>query len=262
MGGTVIQGNGECAVLSHRGLHGHHPENSLDALEASIRLGADGVEIDLRRTADGVVVLVHDEDVQGVRVADVSHAHLRRLAPWVPTLDEALTAIGGRTFVNLELKEPGYENAVVSAVQQRLPAGSYLFTSFLDRTLRAAATAAGSGTACGLLIGDSSVRHTGRWLGEWVSLARGSLAGAHLLVMHWTLATPRLLRRARRLGRPIIVWTVNDEALLARFMRDPAVVAVITDTPAVALRVRDGGDRVSVRGTTVRHDSARRGSPR
>lgn len=116
-------------VIAHRGGSGLWPENTLYAFRHSLALGADVVEMDLRRSADGELVVLHDESVErttdGVgAVSALTLAQLKRLDAgyrWtrngktfpyrsrgitVPTLDEVLLALPGRRF-NLEIK-PGY----------------------------------------------------------------------------------------------------------------------------------------------------------
>lgn len=93
--------------LAHRGAHARHPENTLAAFEAALALGFDGIETDVRVTADGQCVLVHDRVLPGARpVAALSHAALAAaLGHPVPTLAEALEALPG-AFWNIEIKTP------------------------------------------------------------------------------------------------------------------------------------------------------------
>src|SRR5438132_7158722 len=79
------------ALWGHRGAAASVRENTVAAFEAAVAAGADGVELDVRRAADGRLVVHHDELPP-------------ELPPWVPTLDEALDACGD-LLVNVELKE-------------------------------------------------------------------------------------------------------------------------------------------------------------
>lgn len=106
-------------VIAHRGHHAEHPENSLAAIRAAFELGADGVEIDVRTTADGHLVLMHDPTVDRTTtgtgaVGDLTLSELRTLSlrhgqyptrEVVPTLAQALEAVRGRGFVYLDLKD-------------------------------------------------------------------------------------------------------------------------------------------------------------
>ncbi|TDD05360.1 glycerophosphodiester phosphodiesterase family protein [Saccharopolyspora terrae] len=108
-------------AAAHRGAWRDHPENSLAAIDEAVRDGAEIVEIDVRKTADGHLVLMHDETVDRTtngtgEVSDLTLAQIKQLrlkehlggeqaaltAHSVPTLDEAMLAVKGRAMVNLD----------------------------------------------------------------------------------------------------------------------------------------------------------------
>ena len=105
--------------IAHRGLHVVERENTVAAFRAAVLAGVDGVELDVRRTLDGALVVHHDPSVEGAVVAESLSGDL---APYVPTLDEALGALDG-TFVNVEIKnirhpsEPTYDESGEFAAQ-------------------------------------------------------------------------------------------------------------------------------------------------
>jgi glycerophosphoryl diester phosphodiesterase len=129
-------------VVAHRGCHapspqrgiGGAPENSLLALENCIAIGADMMETDIRRSKDGVLVIMHDPDVDrttdghglvtDLTAAQLTHLHLRQgfggpSAPLtgqtVPTLEALLRAAQGRLAINLDIKAPIYEETIAMA---------------------------------------------------------------------------------------------------------------------------------------------------
>src|SRR2546430_9775856 len=91
-------------VLAHRGARRVAPENTLEAFLAARALGADGVELDVHRTADGALVVHHDANARGIGVlAERPEAEIRATRPEIPTLEEALDACAGM-LVNIEVK--------------------------------------------------------------------------------------------------------------------------------------------------------------
>ena len=96
------------SVLAHRGANRMAPENTLQAFIAAGALGADGVELDVHRTADGALVVHHDAAARGLGVlAERPAAEIRTARPEIPTLEEALEACTGM-LVNIEVKNlPG-----------------------------------------------------------------------------------------------------------------------------------------------------------
>src|SRR5271155_5597270 len=100
------------SVYAHRGLHDKERENTVGAFTAAVALGVDGVELDVRRTGDGVLVVHHDPTIGRLGIAE---ALQRDLPTYVPTLDEAMKACEG-VLVNVEIKnergrhEPAYDD--------------------------------------------------------------------------------------------------------------------------------------------------------
>ena len=105
-------------IFAHRGYHGvSFPENSLAAFQRAVDHGADGIETDIRRTADGTAVLFHDRCLaDGTPVASLTRAELStRAGHDVPSLEEAL-AQGWDIEWDLELKDAGSSHAALPII--------------------------------------------------------------------------------------------------------------------------------------------------
>ncbi len=106
--------NRSVAVISHRGEHLHHPENTMPAFEEAVRVGADYFEVDVRTTSDGKLVLMHDAQVnrttngQG-EVAKMTFDEIRALdaggGAKVPTFDEVLDYARGKINIYVDVKQ-------------------------------------------------------------------------------------------------------------------------------------------------------------
>ena len=92
-------------VIAHRGYSEKYRENTLEAIEKAIEHGADWVEVDLQLTGDGEIVLSHDYCVGLRRISEMSLKELKDVAPWIPTLEEAISSFGGKTGFYLEVKD-------------------------------------------------------------------------------------------------------------------------------------------------------------
>jgi len=124
-------------VISHRTQGGTMPENTIVGLEAALAAGADGIEIDVRATSDGVVVLLHDEtlerttgDARAVSSVTFEELGAVRTLPLhgvgpqaVPTLAEVLAAVAGRAILVIEIKQAGIEEEIASVVREADAAG-------------------------------------------------------------------------------------------------------------------------------------------
>jgi glycerophosphoryl diester phosphodiesterase len=109
-------------VIAHRGEHLHHPENTLPAFQAAVDAGADFFELDVRTTADGKLVLMHDGTVDRMtgakgEIARMTFDNLRQLdvaGARIPTFDEALTFAKGKICVYIDSKQISAEDAVAA----------------------------------------------------------------------------------------------------------------------------------------------------
>lgn len=210
-------------VIAHRGAWDPEPQNSIAAFERALELGADGIELDVRRTADGRLVVVHDQRIGVTPVARLTAEQLRdRLSPGqAPDLDEVLAALAPlRALVDIELKEDGYVADAMATVARHLTPDRYVVTSFLDATLPQVRAAVGQART-GLLL---AARRPARTLER-----RVEQVAPDFLALHTTLARTGLLELAARRGLPAWVWTVNEPRLLRTLLADPRVEAVITD---------------------------------
>jgi glycerophosphoryl diester phosphodiesterase len=221
-------------VIAHRGAWGRAApgapaENTLEAFEAAIALGADMIELDVRRTRDGRLIVFHDARVKTVPTSSMRYEAIRikgtRSRP--PLLEEVLALTKGRIALNLEVKEPGYVEDTV-ALLRRHDFERCLLSSFLDDVVLEAKTLAPELEA-GLLIATGLRR---------ALATRLPATKADTLGLHRRLADATALTKAAAAGVRCVVWTVNAPRALDRYLGHPAVEGVITDRPALALERR------------------------
>lgn len=201
-------------------------------IEAAIAMGADYVEIDVQRCADGSLVLLHDS-------VDVA-------PPGTLGYADALDLLAGRTRLHLDLKVRGGEVPIVEQAVTRLGTEALLVTTLDDDGVRAVrdwADAEGHDLLVGLSLGrglhDIPVLHAIRVrLTELFPAVRYRRSGANLAVAHHWLARLHVRRFARRHGFPLLVWTVDTPRSLAYWLRPGRAWLVTTNHPEVALRMR------------------------
>jgi glycerophosphoryl diester phosphodiesterase len=215
-------------VLAHRGAWDQAPQNSLDAIRRAAALGCDGVEIDVRRSADGRLVVIHDRRLGWRPVGRLTHEQARaRMRPGqAPLLADVLdAAAAGHLLVDVELKEGGYVEEVMALIAQRLPRDAYVVTSFRPGVLIQVKRHAPE-TRTGLLLARRAARQAERRLHE---------TGANFLLPHVSLLRTGIVEWAAGQGLASWVWTVNDEDTMRALGADPRVAALITNAPARAL---------------------------
>jgi glycerophosphoryl diester phosphodiesterase len=222
-------------ILGHQGARATHPGNTIAAFTAALEQGADGVELDVRRTLDGTLALSHDPALpDGRQLVDLGAADLPEE---VPALSEALRALEPARLVNVEIKnwpddtdfDPGLAlaDAVVAALADRgeLDDGRVLVSCFhlgtVDRVHELA-----PGLATAWLVYDA--REPG-------PLIEQTVAHGHVAIHpHQAFITPELVDEAHAAGLAVNTWTCDDPERL-RWFQDLGVDAVVTNDPALAV---------------------------
>ncbi len=227
-------------VLGHRGASAHAADNSIEALELAVAHGADGVEIDVRFTADDVVVLHHDADIGEMgplihhRFADLRTAH-----PGVTTLDEALGVLADLT-INVEIKnsplDPDYDP------QHRMADFVAHWAAQHDIRERVIVTSFNPDTSIAVRRADESLI-TGQLLPvsfDALSAVEAVAEAGHAWLAPWVgdvvSEAPSVLAAAHAAGIKVVVWTVDDPDHI-RILADAGVDALISDDPQATLQV-------------------------
>ena len=238
-------------IFAHRGASVHAPENTLAAFELALEHGADAIELDVKLSADGHAVVIHDTTVDRTtgahgRVKDLSLAQLRALdagsfisaqfhGEKIPMLEEVFEAVGRRTFINVELTNYNSSGdhlveTVCMLVKKFNLQNRILFSSFFASNL-AKARGFLPEVPRGLLAKPSV-------LGLWARSFGFTFGSYQALHPNAADVTPQQVQRAHRLHRRVNVYTVNRPELMRRFMAWD-VDGIITDDPRLAVQIRD-----------------------
>ncbi len=243
-------------VLAHRGSHlpAGPVENSLGAFVRAIDQHVDVLELDVRRTLDGVLVVNHDPRVLPgtARIAKTRQADLPRLPDGQPVASLAEVAALARSRgakLAVELKEAGYEREVIDVLRGAgLVGDAFELISFAPKSLRAV-KAIDPAIRTGLLapripefLRESALYPAAIWLLErrdWQpALNRAARVGADYVSVDHRMLTPKFLAAAERRGIPFDVWTANTTQQIRRAL-DAGASGIVTDHPVVAMRMRD-----------------------
>lgn len=209
--------------IAHRGRHLEHPENTLAAFAAARAAGAQGIETDVRRSADGLPVLFHDRLTgDGRAVADLTREELAAAAGYpVPTLDEALAADdGGDLIWNVEIKTAAAAAAAGEVIARFAALRRIVVTSF-QHALVAPLAAIPGVEGGGLLLASRPAVSVLAELGKTTGL----------VVWHYEALDVELLARAADHGLRSWVYAVEGPAEHRRCVELAAagLGAVITD---------------------------------
>jgi glycerophosphoryl diester phosphodiesterase len=214
--------------LAHRGDWRAAPENTIAAMQAALAIrGCDGLEFDVRASADGAPILLHDEDlerVQGVRAAASSLTAGQLEAHGVPTLSAVLAAVGQGPFLDVELKE--WVPAVVGVLDAARGDESgglerAVISSFEDDVL-----------------GDVGRLRPGwsRWLNAKeltpATIERARALGCSAISVEWHAITDGNIAEVARAGLELAAWTARRPATYRR-LEGLGAIAICVEAAAL-----------------------------
>jgi glycerophosphoryl diester phosphodiesterase len=227
----------QVAVTAHRGSSLAAPENTMSAVRLAIEQGADFAEIDVQETADGEIVLLHDDDLMRIaslnkRISELSFAEVQELdaGSWfsreyagerIPRLLDIIELARGRIKLNIELKgtqKPSrVTQRVVEMVRQQDFLGQCVITSIDREALR-----------------EAKKLEERLEVGQIVTVSVGDITrlDVDFLSVSAKNVNQQLIRAAGRSGKQIHVWTVNNPRQMST-MINLGVDNIITDDPPV-----------------------------
>lgn len=248
----VLESLSQPVIFAHRGASAHAPENTLAAFELALAQQADAIELDVKLTADGQVIVFHDSKVDRTtnghgKVQDMTLENLKKLdagsffgsqfaGEKIPTLAEVFEAVGKRTFINIELKNhkthgEDLVQAVCMLVKKQQMQKRVMFSSFFPDALFKAHSYLPN-VPRGLLSLHG-------FLGVWArsfGFSFGKYDALHPSLLDFT---QQQVTRVHRLRRRVHVYTVNKEEDMRRLYKW-GVDGIFTDDPQLAVKVRTG----------------------
>ncbi len=221
-------------VIAHRGASGSEVENSLAAFRAAGPKGADAVELDVHASADGVLFVHHDETIGATK--HIPHLPARQIQSFrlsngeaIPTLPQALTAVGSALQVFVEVKSlaPAYDERLFEALDHGPNPRGYAVHSFDHRIVRRLGTERPSlrrGVLCSAYLVQP--------------LAPLEDAGATILWQERTMVDAPLVEALHGAGASVYVWTVDSPDEMRR-LAELGVDGLCTNFPDVGRRTVD-----------------------
>ncbi len=238
-------------IFAHRGASAFAPENTLAAFELAVIQNADAIELDAKLSADGQVVVIHDQSVDRTtdgagQVLELPLSALKELdaGNWfgeeytgelIPTLDEVFEAVGRKIFINIELTNYAslrdqLADKVVELVQRHNLQGSILFSSFNPFALRRAHQLLPE-VPLGLL---SFPGLAGLWARSWPGSWLVPYQALHPVLQD---TREKLISWQHVRGRRVHTWTVNNSEDM-RWLFRHKVDGIFTDDPLLAQQIR------------------------
>ncbi|MDO8470650.1 MAG: glycerophosphodiester phosphodiesterase [bacterium] len=214
--------------IGHRGAKAYAKENTLESFREALKLGVNALEMDVRSTKDGHMVISHDEDLQRVfrakgNINDLTLLQIKALTKGLmPTLEEALRCIEKkgkkieRVFV--ELKEVGHEAKVLNIIKKTKMRAAII--SFLEEALQNARKLDKR-----VELGFIYVRHP-----DPIKTALGLKASYLMPLYRFTHA--KNIEKAHEKGLKVVVWTINTRKEAKEYVAK-GVDGIASDKPDI-----------------------------
>ncbi|NEQ12882.1 MAG: glycerophosphodiester phosphodiesterase [Moorea sp. SIO3E2] len=229
-------------IIAHRGASNCAKENTIEAYEKAIELGADFIEFDVRITKDGVLISHHDPMIANKAISQLSFAEINRIAGQqgfrVPTVEEVLRLTTNKIKLAVELKEEGYEEKVMALVMGYTNIDDFVILSFNIPSLRWIKSNYPE-VKTGLLLSKKNNKFLIILLRVFGILVFQKLIRftPDILALQWETLKFGLLKIAAKQGKPVFVWTVNDQKTIGKLLNDNRVHGIITDRPDLARKL-------------------------
>lgn len=208
-------------IIAHRGACFYKNENSISAFSKAIKMKADMIEFDVRKTLDNKIIVIHNGKVKGGKDYTLSYAEIdKRLQHRVPILEEVLKFLKGKIKINIHLKEKDYEKEVIKIILKYFKEKDVLISSeFLDSLRKIKENHPKIKTG---LVMNFNIKNIFIFPKEKIF---------DYLIPRWQLINPFFIRKARKYNKPMIPWTINNKRLAQRLLKNEMIVGILTDRP-------------------------------
>jgi glycerophosphoryl diester phosphodiesterase len=219
--------------IGHRGAKGHIAENTLASFQKALDLGADGIELDVHLSADGEVIVIHDETVDRTtdgkgRVKDLSLSQLRHLkigdSHRIPTLAETIAFIPKNKLINIELKVKIAAKPVMHLIEKWVAEDAHDYSQFLISSFDWIALKEIREANANIPLGVLTETNLELAIGFSESIK------SETLHPYFHLLTPENTKQIQQKGIAVFPWTVNEQEDLNR-LQSFGVNGIITDFP-------------------------------
>ena len=215
--------------IGHRGASAYEPENTLRSFQKAIELGVNAVELDVRRTKDNQLVVIHNANVNKTTngngsvnelTLDEIKCFVTEKGEKVPALEEALQFLGKRVTILLELKETGIEEQIINLVNKKGLIENIIIISFHEEALRKVRELDPK-----IITGLIYVRHKN-------PVQTALDLNAQYLLPLYRFTHSDNVRKAHENGLKVIVWTINTAEEVAEYKKK-GVDGIASDKPEI-----------------------------
>lgn len=233
-------------IEAHRGASGYEYQNTIRAFEKAVEMNADAIELDIRKTQDGKIIVVHDPTYEGKAINEWNYEKLKiatnnSQSPFeMPLLEDVLLQYKSKILLDIEIKEEGYEEEIINLILKHLSLEEFQIRSFSERTIKKVKEINDKIYAI-LLIGAEKPKYgIFSRFGEIFPKAKVSRSNCDAVSPHYRLVILGFVRRMHAINKPVYVWTINEEKIMKKIIFKAKADGIVTNYPDVARRIYKG----------------------
>jgi len=215
--------------IGHRSARAYVPENTLKSFKKALEIGVDAVELDVRKTKDNQLVVIHDADIKRTTNGEglVSAFTLMEIQGFdagsgekIPTLEEVLDFLDKKAKVFVELKESGIEEQVLAIVKEKGLEKNVIITSFIEEALKKVRELNGN-------------VETGLIYVNYKNPIKAALElKANYLLPLYRFTHTANVKKAHQNGLKVVVWTINKPEEVKEYAKK-GVDGITSDNPDI-----------------------------
>lgn len=242
-------------VEAHRGASGYEHQNTIKAFDKAVELKADAIELDIRKTKDDKIVVVHDPTFHDKSINEMTYDELLKetqnnkigfpkeegyhfdLQFEMPLLEDVIKRYKGKILLDIEIKEEGYEEEIISLITKYLETNEFQIRSFSEYTIRRVKEINNNIYAI-LLIGAAKPKYgIFSRFAEIFPNAKIKRSNCDAVSPHYRLVILGFMKRMHKKKLDVYVWTINDEKIMHKMIEKVKVDGVVTNYPDKALTI-------------------------
>ena len=226
-------------VIAHRGYWSRGGiENTIDAFLRAVETGCEMIELDLRQTADGKIVVFHDAKLENKLLSEMDSKNLQDIAYEkgidVPFFEDVLEALAGKIMIDIEIKDPGIEKEVLLQTSAIMPGRTYLISSY-DISILKKIRKLDSSVQIGWVVGERN--YIIFKILKMFTFFRATIWNwINYLIPEYKYVDSKLVNTCQNLGIELLCWTVNSSQEMIR-LSNLNIAGIITDEPEECLRL-------------------------
>lgn len=221
-------------IIAHRGASKLARENTLEALKLAYQLKVDGIEFDLRKTKDGIILVNHDPMVDEFLICDYTYNELKDITIKkgyiMPKFSDVVDELAGKLFMDIEIKEPGFEKEVIDLMLAHTTYENFMIRSF-NKEIIIKVKEIDSKIKTALILGEKHLKY-GIFSRFFDVFPKKHIKKTKCDVIspYHKLLLFSYVKRMHKLGIPVSVWTVTNMKQVNKLI-DKGVDYLIIDFP-------------------------------